>query len=83
MADIHVRVTSSPAAISGLTEGTTYIGQAQGHVPIAYTTVVGAYGGEPGFVAKPGNSFLMKPESGESVYVWVSRGEGHMVYTEQ
>ena len=81
--DIHVPVTTSPTAITGLAAGTTYIGQAQGHQPITYTTVVGAYDNSPGFVAQPGSSFLMKPESGESVYVWVARGQGHMVYTEQ
>ena len=83
MADTAVTVTTSPTAIPGLAEGSSYVAQALGHQPITYTTITGStYNGSSGFVAKPGSAFAMKPDTGETVFVWVTRGTGVMVYTE-
>ena len=80
------RLTNAPvdivAALS-LTTGATYSGQYVGNSPLRYIEATSAPDAQAiTNIALPYQSIIIKPVSGEQVYVWSRDGGGHLVVNE-
>ena len=71
MATIGFSVTDEPTAITGLSDGQTYIAQNVGGNLVSFAEASSApEASDAAFKRQPLESQVLKPVSGESIYVW-------------
>ena len=84
MATRGLSIGEDPTQVTGLSNGTTYIGQNVSNWPIHVAAVAGSDAPDvtttPSLRAKPGESITLLPVSGESIWLWSPYGAAQLVY---
>ena len=83
MAAVEVTVTSAPAAISGLSDGTLYRAQNVGDGPIRHRAATAAVTDtDGGWYVPVYGTFWFHKVTGEEVYVWAVQSDSSVWYDE-
>ena len=83
MPTTYVSLTTTPAPVTGLANGTNYAAQNIGGTIVKYGSYTSAPDADtPSGIANPNGDFVLQPQAGESIYLWVSPpgSTGDVVY---